>query len=217
METPFWLWLIEGPFWLIAATIFVLGVGWRLVSLLALGRRRDLSVPRGSAAGGALRAILLHFIPHGGFFSSTTFHVLTGYLFHLALFALLLFAAPHVTFLEKNVLGFAWPAMPRWAFIVTAELAFAGLILLWARRISDPVQRQITDGGDHAQLWLTFAVMLTGCLALEEASLALRGLHMVMVELWLIYFPFSRLMHAFTWALSRGAMGATFGRRGVMP
>jgi nitrate reductase gamma subunit len=59
--------------------------------------------------------------------------------------------------------------------------------------------------------------MLTGCLALQEANPSLRALHMLSVEVWLIYFPFSRLMHAFTFVFSRGYTGMIFGRRGVAP
>ena len=43
------------------------------------------------------------------------------------------------------------------------------------------------------------------------------ALHMLTVEAWLIYFPFSRLMHAVTFVLSRSYTGATYGRRGVTP
>jgi nitrate reductase gamma subunit len=211
------LWLVEYPLWYFAATVFVVGVIWRLVALVALGGKADLSVPRGSGTGGAIRALLLHFIPHGGFFSKTAFHVFAGYAFHVGFFVLLLFAAPHVMFIEERILGFGWEPLPRWGFILAAEFAFAGLIFLWARRISDPVQRQISDADDHAGTWLTFIAMLTGCLALQESNAVLRGIHMLSVEAWLIYFPFSRLMHAFTWAFSRSNMGAVFGRRGVTP
>jgi nitrate reductase gamma subunit len=31
----------------------------------------------------------------------------------------------------------------------------------------------------------------------------------------MVYFPFSRLMHAFTFAFSRAHSGAMFGRRGI--
>ncbi|MHA1164568.1 MAG: hypothetical protein ACTSP0_03170 [Alphaproteobacteria bacterium] len=211
------LWFVEQPLWYVAVTIFCIGVAWRLFAILALGHKQDLSVARGSGGGGAVRAMLLHFIPHGGFFSKTVFHFLAGYAFHLGFFVLLLFAAPHVLFIEARILGVSWTPLPRWGFILAAEIAFAGLIFLWARRISDPVQRQISDADDHAGTWLTFIVMLTGCLALQESSVALRAIHMLSVEVWLIYFPFSRLMHAFTWAFSRGFMGALFGRRGVTP
>ncbi len=40
---------------------------------------------------------------------------------------------------------------------------------------------------------------------------------MLIVDIWLIYFPFSRLMHAFTFVLSRGNTGAIYGRKGMNP
>lgn len=208
---------VEGPLWYLAAWVFVLGAAWRVIGILRLGRKPDLSTPKASAAIGALRGMFLHFVPHGGFFTRTAFHVFAGYLFHLGLFGLLIFAAPHIVFWQERVLGFGWEALPRWTFIVSAEAAFAGLLVLWARRLSDPVIRKVSDRDDHIGSWLTFLTMLTGCMALAETSAGLRALHMLFVDLWLIYFPFSRLMHAFTFVLSRGYTGATFGRRGVMP
>jgi nitrate reductase gamma subunit len=40
---------------------------------------------------------------------------------------------------------------------------------------------------------------------------------MLSVEACMVYFPFSRLMHAFTFAFSRAYTGASYGRRGVVP
>jgi nitrate reductase gamma subunit len=136
-------------------------------------------------------------------------------MFHLGLFALLLFAAPHIRFLQENVLGFGWPAMPHWAFIVSAEIAFAGLILLWLRRILHPVTRLLSTFDDYLASGLTFIAMLTGCLALFESYTPLRVLHLFSVELLMIYFPFSNLMHAFTFLISRAYTGAIAGRHGV--
>ena len=208
---------VEGPLWYLAATIFLAGAAWRLAGLLRLGRKPDLAPPRASAAAGFLIGNLRHFLPRTTFVLRTYVHLIGGYAFHLGLFVLLLFAAPHVDFIDKRILGIDWPALPRWLFILTAEIAFAGLILLWVRRICDPVMRQISDRDDHIGSWLTFLVMLTGCLALEQSHDALRATHMLFVDLWLIYFPFSRLMHAFTFLLTRGFTGATYGRRGVTP
>ena len=140
---------------------------------------------------------------------------LAGYSFHLGLFALLFFAAPHVAFIKEVILGFGWQPLPRWGFIVAAEFAFAGLLALWLRRFVDPVVRIISRPDDHIGAGLTFLVMLTGCFALGEQSLVLRAIHLGLVELWLIYFPFSSLMHTFTWPLSRGFTGAMAGRRGT--
>ena len=141
--------------------------------------------------------------------------VIAGYLFHLGLFALLFFAAPHVLFLEEHLLGFGWTPMPHWAFIVASQFAFFGLLILWLRRMLNSVSRLISTLDDHVAAILTFVVMLTGCLALLQGFTELRLLHRFTVELLLIYFPFSCLMHTFTFIPSRAFTGAWFGRRGI--
>lgn len=209
--------IIEGPLWYTAATIFVVGVVWRLIGLLLIRGPKDLSAPRSSPVTGALWALVLHSVPHGGHLGRTLYHFIAGYLFHIGLLAVVFFAAPHVAFIEHRLLPVIWPAMPYWAFVIAAEAAIAGLILLYLRRIMDPVTRALSDIDDHIGAWLVFAVMLTGSLAMQEAHAGLRALHMLTVEALLIYFPFGRLMHAFTFGLSRAYTGATFGRRGFTP
>ena len=208
---------IEGPLWYFAATVFLAGVAWRIVAVMMIGKPKDLTVAKSSSMAGAAKSIALHSVPHGGNLSRTVYHVVSGYLFHLGLFALLLFAAPHVAFINERIVNVPWPAIPGWAFIIAAEAAFAGLILLYMRRLTDPIMRQLSDWDDHAGTWLTFLAMLTGCLALQESHTGLRLFHMVTVQAWMIYFPFSRLMHAFTFAMARKHTGATYGRRGFTP
>ena len=206
---------IDGPLWYFALIVFLIGVAWRLLAIFRTRSKRDFSVPRRSAAAGAVMTGLRRFVPRPEMSPRIRLHVVAGYMFHLGLFALLLFAAPHVLFLKENLLGFGWTPMPYWAFIVSSQLAFAGLLLLWLHRILNPVTRLISDADDHVAAVLTFVVMLTGCLALMETFAGLRVLHRFSVELLMIYFPFSRLMHAFTFIPSRAYTGAWFGRRGV--
>jgi len=208
---------VEGPLWYVAATVFLVGAAWRIVAIFVFGRKPDISIPRASGASGAIKAQFLHLVPHGGFTFRTIYHLIAGYMFHIGLFVLLLFAAPHVGFIQNNIIALQWTTLPYWGFVITAQVAFAGLILLWVRRISDPVMIKISDKDDHVGTWLTFLVMLTGCMALQESVVALQATHMLLVDLWLIYFPFSRLMHAVTFAFSRGYTGAIFGRRGIVP
>ncbi len=207
--------LIDGPLWYFSLAVFSLGVLWQLVSIIFASRKPDLSVARAAAGPAALKTIFSRSLPHREIRPQVTIQYVAGYLFHLGLFALLFFAAPHVVFLEENLLGFGWTPMPHWAFIVSAQAAFFGLIILWLRRMLNPVARLISTTGDHLAAILTFVVMLTGCLALLEGFEALRLLHRFTVELWLIYFPFSALMHTFTFVPSRAFTGAWFGRRGV--
>jgi nitrate reductase gamma subunit len=206
---------VDGPFWYFSLAVFVIGVAWRLFGMLSAGSREDLSAPRGSASGGAIGTNIRRFFPRAAFWSRIRLPVIAGYLFHIGLFALLFFAAPHIDFYRDRITGFGWPAMPEWAFIVAAQAAFLGLILLIIHRMVNPVTKMISRRGDYFGSTLIFLVMLTGCLALAESYESLRILHFFLAELLLIYFPFSSLIHTFTFPFSRGYMGAHYGRRGV--
>jgi len=207
--------LIDGPLWYFSLAVFCIGVVWQLARILFTAGKTDLSVARGSASGGAWRNIFSRFVPHHEIGPQIRVQVIAGYMFHLGLFAVLFFAAPHVIFLEENLLGFGWTPMPHWAFIVASQFAFFGLLILWLRRMLNSVSRLISTLDDHIAAILTFVVMLTGCLALLKGFTELRLLHRFTVELLLIYFPFSCLMHTFTFIPSRAFTGAWFGRRGI--
>ena len=206
--------LVDGIFWNVALWVFAIGVLWRILSIFRVRNKPDYSEPRGSGFAGAIGANLRRFMPRSEMISRTRLQVIAGYLFHLGLFALLVFAAPHVLFIEEQT-GLGWTPMPYWAFIVTAQIAFIGLMLLWIHRVMHPVTRLISDADDHIAAILTFVVMLTGCMALIEQFDGLRVFHRFTVELLMVYFPFSRLMHAFMFVPSRAFTGAWFGRRGV--
>ena len=206
---------IDGPLWYFALAVFIIGVVWRIASIFMTGSKPDYSVPRQASTGGAVATLFSRFVPRRDMAPKIRIQTVAGYMFHLGLFALLLFAAPHVLFIEQHLLGFGWTPMPYWAFIVASQFAFLGLLILWLHRVLNPVTRLISDFDDHAAAILTFVVMLTGCLALLEGFTGLRTLHRFTVELLMIYFPFSRLMHAFTFIPSRAFTGAWFGRRGV--
>jgi nitrate reductase gamma subunit len=212
--------LIDGPLWTFSLTVFSIGVIWKLVSILFARRKSDFSIARGSVVPGAIKAVFSRFKADKGMLPHIRLQVVAGYIFHLGLFALLFFAAPHVLFLEEQFfsfewMSFSWTPMPHWAFIVASEFAFLGLLMLWLHRVLNPVSRLISTADDHIAAILTFVVMLTGCLALLESFNELRLLHRFSVELFLIYFPFSRLMHAFTFIPSRAFTGAWFARRGI--
>jgi nitrate reductase gamma subunit len=207
--------IIDGPLWYFSLVVFSVGVLWRLAGIVFGRRKTDLSVPRGSAVPGGVKTVFSRFIPDSHMAPRISVQVVAGYMFHLGLFALLIFAAPHVAFLDEQFLGFSWTPLPHWAFIVASQFAFLGLIILWLRRMTSLVSRLISNLDDHIAAILTFVVMLTGCLALLESFTALRLLHRFSVELLLIYFPFSSLMHTFTFIPSRYFTGAWFARRGV--
>ena len=206
---------VEGPLWYLAVAVFVVGVLLRLVDIFRRPSPGDLAPVRANGVAGAWRTVVTRSWPAPGFAKGAVYHLLAGYMFHIGLFVVIFFAAPHVVFIEERILGFGWTPVPYWLFIVAAEVSFAGLILVWLRRVLHPVQKKISTFDDHAAAMLTFIVMLTGCLALGESHDGLRALHMLSVNIFLIYFPFSRLMHAFTFAISRAKTGAAMARKGV--
>jgi len=209
---------VEGPLWYFAALVFVVGVLWRLTDVFRNGTREDLALSLATPQTirwGAVRTLFTRSWTAPGFTRGATFHLVNGYLFHLGLFILLFWAAPHVAFIEDRILGFGWTPAPHWLFILAADLAFAGLILLWLRCVMHPVMRKISTFDDHAGAILTFLAMFTGCMALLKGHDSLRAIHMLTVEILMIYFPFSRLMHAFTFAISRSYTGAAMARKGV--
>ena len=206
---------IEGPLWYAAVVIFFAGVALRLFEVFIKGTRPDLAAPRAPGWPGAARTMVSRSWTAKGFTKGATFHLVAGYMFHIGLFVLLFFAAPHVVFIEERILGFGWAPAPHWLFILAADLAFAGIMLLWLRRAMHPVMRKISTFDDHAAAILVFVVMLTGCMALLMSHDSLRAIHMLTVCLLLIYFPFGRLMHAFTFVISRGYTGAAMARKGV--
>ena len=206
---------ILGPLWQFAVLVFCVGVVWRIASILFRRFPREQAKPRGPGFPRGLLTLLRRSWPRGGLSRENALPMLAGYAFHLGLFALLLFAEPHVRFIDFYLPVEAWTPMPHWAFVIAAQFAFAGLLLLWLRRMMHPVTRLLSTLDDHLASGLTFFAMFSGCLALFESSVGLRVLHVFAVELLLLYFPFSNLMHAFTLFISRGATGAKAARHGV--
>lgn len=206
---------IEGFLWTFSVVVFVIGVSYRLFSILRLGVKADLSVPRAGGTGGAIRTLFGRFVPKREFVQQAMFIVVAGYAFHVGLFVLTFFAEPHVVFIENRILGFGWTPVPYWAFMLSAILALAGIVVLWMRRLLDPVRRKISTIDDHITAILIIVVILTGFMAMQQTYDVPRVIHLLSVEFLLIYFPFSRLMHTFTFVFSRCYTGASYARRGV--
>ena len=65
---------------------------------------------------------------------------------------------------------------------------------------------------------MTTAPLATGMLAYSHVGApyqTLIAVHLLSVELLLVWFPFGKLMHAFTVFLSRGTQGLQFERKGA--
>jgi nitrate reductase gamma subunit len=222
--------LVRGPLLAVAVAVFVAGTLWRLLAVLRRPHRPDRSPPRADApdpARAALGAIVRRMRPRPEFAAATVLPTFNGYAFHVGLALVFFGYAPHIAFVQRHT-GLAWPALPDAVMIVAAGVTIVSLLLALWMRLTEPVRRRISNADDWISWTLTFAPMLTGMALIAEPSAALLArdkvlypvplaLHLLSLELLLIWFPFGKLMHAVLFAFSRGATGMRFGHRGVTP
>ena len=215
-ETELLLW-IRGPALQIATVIFVLGAVVRIAEILLLGRKKNLAEARGSAVAGGLRTIFSRLIPDRGTLQRSTFNVVAGYVFHIGFFITLFFFAPHIL-LFHDVFGVSWPSMPTPIVDATAIVTIIALLAVLAHRLRHPVMRFLSRFQDYLVWLVTILPLVTGYLAFHRIGLAppiLMALHILSVELLMVIFPFTKLMHAFTIFMARYYNGAIAGYKGV--
>ncbi|MEJ2590479.1 MAG: hypothetical protein P8178_03575 [Candidatus Thiodiazotropha sp.] len=218
MSTPndFLLW-VKGPGFDIALVIFLIGVILRLLEVLILGRKPDFAEPRGSEMGPGWRTVLTRSLPEAGSMKRSPFTVIGGYIWHIGFFICLLFFVPHIELL-KATLGVHWPGLPSNLIDAVAAVTIVALIAMLFSRLNHPVKRFLSGPEDYLTWLVTFLPMVTGYLAyhrmINPYPLVL-GLHILSVEVLMVVFPFTKLMHAFSFVIARWYNGAMAGRRGV--
>jgi nitrate reductase gamma subunit len=218
----------RGPGLTFALAVFVLGTLWRLIGVLRLPRLRDVSPPR-EAAPSALAAVLSANLramwPRKAFVPFTLWVTINGYVFHIGLALVLFGYAPHISFIRR-IVGFGWPALPDVVMYVAASATIVAMLMALVLRLTDPVRNKISNADDFISWTITFLPLFTGMALAGESSQALLArshviyggplaVHLLSLELLLVWFPFGKLMHAVLFAFSRGATGLRFSHRGV--
>jgi nitrate reductase gamma subunit len=201
----------------IAIGIFVLGTLWRLIEIYSLGRKRDLAVPRHRSGASGLHTMFRRSVPPPGMFRRSATSYVAGYVFHIGLFIIVFLFAQHIKLIQ-NLTGLSWPGLPSQFIDATAVVTLATMLLVLVERINKPVKRFLSTFGDYAGWTLTFLPVLTGYLAARHLLLSyttMLALHILSVELLLIFLPFTKLMHVFTLWGSRWYNGNANGHKGV--
>lgn len=207
----------RGPGLQIATAIFIIGTLVRLMEMWFLGHKVDLSEPRDEPVHGAWRTLWHRSLPAPGLAQRAPLVVFGGYAFHIGFLIALLFFMPHILLVE-DAFGLSWPALPYFLVDAATVVALLALLLLLGHRISHPVRRFLSTFQDYLVWLLTFLPLLTGYFAYHRMLLPYTDMlayHILSVELLLIAFPFTNLMHTFTLFSARWYNGATAGRRGV--
>jgi len=208
----------RGPALHWSLAILVFGVLWRLTGILLQKRKPDYSEPRSTATWmGALKLIVLRSWPRKEFASATAFSQATGYLFHIGLAVVVFGYIPHILFF-RDIFGFSWPGLPNSVIYFAGALTIGALVAALVRRLIHPVLKLISNFDDYFSWFVTIAPVLTGLLAsghLGARYETLLAIHILSVELLLVWFPFGKLMHATLVFVSRGTTGALFTRKGA--
>jgi nitrate reductase gamma subunit len=217
----------RGPLLVAAIAIFAAGVAWRLWCLwrMPAAHAPNAQARQAFGTGKALGAALTRMLPKGGFHPSATLVTFNPYIFHIGLALVFFGYAPHIAFVRRT-LGFGWPALPDMVMYLAAAATIASLLLALLFRLTDPVLKRISKGDDWITWTVTFLPLLTGMALLGDPSATIlardhaiyRGplaVHLLSLELLLVWFPFGKLMHAFLVLPSRMQLATFFGRRGV--
>jgi nitrate reductase gamma subunit len=210
----------RGPALMFALLVFCIGVVWRVAGFAFLSLRAERSRPRASLVKSAalgMLAVGTRSWPHREFIVRTGAGEALGYSYHLGLFALVLLYVPHIQFLG-SLLGFTWPGLPSTVItgisVVTATL-FLGVLF---RRVTNPVLRMLSNFDDYFSWVVTMAVLVTGLATSAHLGAryeTLLAVHILSVDVLLIWFPFGKLMHAFYIFPSRAINGALLARKGA--
>lgn len=207
----------RGPGLQIATVIFVAGVVIRIFEILMLGRKANLAEAKGSEMSSGLKTMITRTIPDATTFKRSSVTIVAGYIFHIGMFVTFLFFAPHILFI-RDLIGFGWPALPTTVIDACAVISIIALIAALVNRLTNKVMRFLTNFEDILTWFLTILPLLTGYIAFHRIGFtapSLLAIHLLSVELLLVLFPFTKLMHTFTLFLARWYNGAISGYRGV--
>jgi len=215
----------RGPLFYAALVVFVAGMLYRLVRILMLGWSKDRIPPKGSKAAGVVKTyakglLVWPFIPWvKRTFDRNPVIYLAGGLFHLSLFVVVILGTAHML-VWKSLLGFGWPTLPLLIVDWLAAVGIVAMLVLLIHRIVNPVMKLLTGPAEWTNWALVFLPMVTGYIMTHHLFFryeVLFSLHMLSVDLLLIYLPFSRIAHFVFYFFSRTIHGIEFGKRAVNP
>jgi nitrate reductase gamma subunit len=217
----------RGPALAVSALIFVLGLAWRIYGIFRRPVRKDFSVPRaGSSWTGGLRGVFAKMLPPKGV-KVRGAQMVNAYGYHIALALVAFGFAPHIAFVARY-LGIGWTPLPDPVVYLATAVAIVGLLAALVNRLTDGVLRLLSNFDDYFSWFVTLLPLLTGMALIERpyypppvvapalpTTPALLAVHLLSLELLLVWLPFGKLAHAALVFVSRWRTGQDFARKGT--
>lgn len=204
----------RGPGLVGASFIMVFGIVLRLFEIFSLGKPKEYAEIRNSGTMGGFKTIIQRSIPEPRYWR----YIGAAYLFHVGLFVVMFFFTPHIL-MFASIFGFSWPALPNFIIDIFSVLTIGSMIYVLVSRFTNPTRRILTVTQDYLIWLVTFLPVITGYMTFHRFGsdyTCLLAIHLLSVELLMVVLPFSKLTHAFSFAISRWYTGASFGKRGVL-
>jgi len=215
MEMLTW---VRGPGLTLSIVILVLGVTVRLIEMLMLGRKRDISEAREKHSGRyGWRTVVTRSLTPLSATDTSPVIFLASYVFHIGFFLIVFFYVPHINVI-RELLGFSWPSLPAWLIDALTLITMISMLIVMWHRLSDKVKFFLSGFNDYYSWFITFLPVVTGYFAYHRLLLPYNDMlivHILSVELLLASLPFTKLMHPFTMVFSRWYTGEAAGRKGV--
>jgi nitrate reductase gamma subunit len=213
---------IKGPLLWIALWIFTIGTILKVFWLFSISFKKDKIIYQHLNWKYIFKSIIHWVFPLNKAVLKNPFFTLLSYIFHICLIGVPIWLEAHIMLWKESWLGWSWAPMPSGlADWMTLACIAIGLYLLARRFVSRDI-RFISTPSDYILIILTLLPFATGYF-LSHGTLNfvsflnenMEILHILSAEILLIMIPFTKLSHFTLFFLSRGVIGAEFGRRGV--
>ena len=199
----------------LATAVFAGGVAWRVYDYARTPAPLKIpTTPAPVTRGGVVLRLLREIVFFESLFKGNLWTWAAGWAFH---FGLLLVLLRHLRYFTQPV--WSWVALVQPFGIYAGFLMVAGLSGLWLRRVAVPRVRYISTPSDHLMLALLIAIAASGLMMkfvshtdIVSLKMFFLGLmrfdwqplpadaplyvHLSLVALLMLLFPFSKLLHA---------------------
>ncbi len=215
----------RGPMFYGALLFFLAGMAYRLFAVISLGWSKDLAKPRGSKGAGVVKSflrggIIFPFFPREkSAYANNPIVYIAGGLFHLSLFVVVVLGTAHML-VWKSLVGIGWPTLPLPIVDWMAAVGIIAMVALIVNRAVHPVMKLLTGPAEVMSWLFVFLPMLTGYMMTHHMFFpyeVLYSLHMISINVMLVWIPLSRISHFMFYFFSRTQHGVEWGKRNAMP